>query len=79
MYSGVLVKVYRMDIARNVCVRESYSEITSLPNQQKMKTAIPSITSFKDAAAAVDVNLKIQMRINQSIKANIEVAFQMCV
>ncbi|KAL7726696.1 hypothetical protein ACLKA6_012773 [Drosophila palustris] len=60
--------VYRMDIARNVCVRESYSEIASLSNQ-KMTTAMPSIPSFKDAAAAVDVDLKNSnedQSINQS-------------
>ncbi|ACY70477.1 hypothetical protein DVIR88_6g0014 [Drosophila virilis] len=44
--------VYRMDIARNVCVRESLSENAPLSNQ-KASTNFSTITSFKDAAADV--------------------------
>ncbi|XP_064537526.1 tau-tubulin kinase homolog Asator isoform X2 [Drosophila montana] len=43
--------VYRMDIARNVCVRESLSENAPLSNQ-KASTNFSTIASFKDAAAA---------------------------
>ncbi|XP_030566644.1 tau-tubulin kinase homolog Asator isoform X2 [Drosophila novamexicana] len=45
-------QVYRMDIARNVCVRESLSENAPLSNP-KASTNFSTIASFKDAAADV--------------------------
>ncbi|XP_022217249.2 tau-tubulin kinase homolog Asator isoform X2 [Drosophila obscura] len=53
-------QVYRMDIARNVCVRETYSEITPLGQPKKPSVSIVSQTvlpsSFKDDHIAFQSN-----------------------
>lgn len=43
-----------MDIARNICVRETYSEIAPFLNQ-KVVPVVPPMSSFKNAADAADV------------------------
>lgn len=47
------IKVYRMDIARNICVRETYSEIAPFFNQ-KVVPVVPQM-SLKHAVDAADV------------------------
>ncbi|XP_060661111.1 tau-tubulin kinase homolog Asator isoform X2 [Drosophila nasuta] len=51
--------VYRMDIARNVCVRESNSEIVPISNKKNHLTShmAATISSFKDAAVDLDSNM----------------------
>ncbi|XP_032597845.1 tau-tubulin kinase homolog Asator isoform X2 [Drosophila grimshawi] len=44
--------VYRMDIARNVCVRESYSEIAPISNQKATATAIISAVPLRNPSQA---------------------------
>ncbi|XP_051862236.1 tau-tubulin kinase homolog Asator isoform X2 [Drosophila albomicans] len=52
-------QVYRMDIARNVCVRESNSEIVPISNKKNHLTShmAATISSFKDAAVDLDSNM----------------------
>ncbi|XP_032597848.1 tau-tubulin kinase homolog Asator isoform X6 [Drosophila grimshawi] len=45
-------QVYRMDIARNVCVRESYSEIAPISNQKATATAIISAVPLRNPSQA---------------------------
>lgn len=48
------IKVYRMDIARNICVRETYSEIAPFFNKNVV-SVVPPMNSFKHAVDAADV------------------------
>ncbi|KAH8397329.1 hypothetical protein KR215_012183, partial [Drosophila sulfurigaster] len=59
--------VYRMDIARNVCVRESNSEIVPISNKKNHLTSdmAATISSFKDAAVDLDSNMYSKKTIEE--------------